>query len=564
MTDKHLTLVVPVYGESGLFLGRCLESLLDNQDYPHKDVHVVFDGEEQMQSALKQEDFFKEDERVKFHHIEHGGAPKARNYGLSLSTGDYVCFFDCDSFLIAGAIRTWIEAFEENPEVDFVYGGYRFTMEDGYNQGIPAKPFDPWELTCNNYISSMNPIKRAICPLWNEDLPCLQDWDFWLRVVAQGHIGHMIPDWLVVTERPTETSITGNSHANWVDACKAVRDKNNIPDRRIVVTSMGAHFQAMRRAKFLGADYKDPEMLWLKPHDYDAVVSMGYYVDSSVHPYMVFLDGSDKPKDTEHKKIIHFIGTDIFQLMHRKYIEVKAFRDTVQVDKMFVNAPWLQKEMKDMGIEAELLYCPIDSSAYTVEPFPEQFTIAVYRSDSNPMHNDIFMFDVARNCPDIKWKFFGGTKPANTIDMPKNIEFHGTIPEKDIPAFIASTTAIARITVHDGFPASVAEWVMSGRPFIFNNKQMPFNKYCQQMPFNKYCPNIALDEKNYIFCKERMIKTVRKLQRDLKEGKVDWLEDARKHYIDLLHPDKYIKRMNEVINEEKKVEADNQLCHSVL
>jgi len=42
MTDKHLTLVVPVYGESGLFLGRCLESLLDNQDYPHKDVHVVF------------------------------------------------------------------------------------------------------------------------------------------------------------------------------------------------------------------------------------------------------------------------------------------------------------------------------------------------------------------------------------------------------------------------------------------------------------------------------------------------------------------------------------------
>lgn len=550
--DKSLTFVIPVHGESGLFLGRCIESLMDNQDYPYKDAVVVYDGDKnQMGSALAQEDFYKDDTRVQFIHIEKGGACAARNAGLELAKGDYVCFFDCDSTLQAGGLRTWINAFEDHPECGFVYNGYRFRMESGYNSGVPAKPFDPWELTCNNYISSMNPIKRDICPKWDITLDCLQDWDFWLRVVRAGHKGHFINDFLVITEPPSENSITGQSHRTWVESVRKVREGNEIPDRRIAVTSMGAPFQSKRRAKFLGADYKDPEMLWLKPHDYEAIVSMGYYVDSSTHPFMIFMDATDTPKERECKKIIHFIGTDVFQLMHRKFTEVKAFRETVKVDKMFSNAPWLKTELDEMGIENELLYCPIDPTPYDITPFPKKFTVAVYRSDSNPMHNDMFMFDVARNCPDIQWRFFGGTKPLNTKGIPRNINFEGTIEEKDIPAFIAETSAIARVTVHDGFPASIAEWVMGGRPFIFNKKEMPFNDFYV---------DINLSEKNYILCKERLINGVRKLQKNLLKIDSSVWDLHRNHYVDLLSPDKYIKRMNEVIFDE----ANNKLCHSVL
>ena len=47
LNEKSITFVVPVYGSSGLFLPRCLYSLIENQDYPHKDIIVVFDGEEE-------------------------------------------------------------------------------------------------------------------------------------------------------------------------------------------------------------------------------------------------------------------------------------------------------------------------------------------------------------------------------------------------------------------------------------------------------------------------------------------------------------------------------------
>jgi glycosyltransferase involved in cell wall biosynthesis len=533
--SKKISFIVPVYGNSGLFLFRCLNSLLDNQDYENKEVVVVYDGEEnQLESALSMKEQYKDDQRVKFFTIEHGGAPKARNFGLNKTTGDYVCFFDCDSMLLAGGIRTWIKAFEDHPECDFVYGGYRYPMSENYSGGIPSQPFDPWLLTCNNYISSMNPIKREVCPVWDENLESLQDWDFWLRAVKAGLKGYMIPEWVVITEEPNDESISGKGHKNWETGYNAVREKNGIPKRDIVVTTFGAHFQAKRRAKFLNADYHAPEMLVYKPFNYKSIISMGYYIETPCGAYFPFINAKK-----ETKKIIHFIGTDVYQLFNLKYRDMQYLRNELPkgIDKIFANAPWLVDELKEMGIESELLYCPIDASPYKVTPFPEKFTLAFYRSDSNNMHNEAFIYDVAKSCPDIKFKFFGGTA-HKFADMPKNIEYLGSIKEEDMPDFIASTSGILRITVHDGFPATVAEWALSGRPFISNIEKMPFN--------NRYVP-INITEQTFIQDKENLIREIRRLQKDIKNNNVKNLDEAKKFYTDLLLPEKYVKRINEVV-----------------
>ena len=532
--EKNITFVVPVHGQSGLYLSRCLNSILDNQDYPYKDAIVVFDGDDQMKGALKQEEYFKDDDRVQMFHVEHGGAPKARNFGLSKAKGDYVCFYDCDCALQAGGIRTWIQAFDDHPDCGFVYGPYRYFVKEQYNMGIPSKDFDPWELTCNNYISSMNPIKRELCPKWDETLEGLQDWDFWLKVAGAGIKGHKLNEWLTLTEPPTIDSISGKTHVDWIAKKMAVQRANDIPIRDIAITSIGAPFQSKRRAKILGADYQDPEMLTLKPHEYKGIICMGYYVESSVHPYTIFQQANGA------KKIIHWIGTDVMQLSLKKFVEVKVLREWLPkaVDRMFVNAPWLKAEMAEMGIETELLYCPIESEPYKITPFPEEFTLAVYRSETNPMHNELFMLDVAKSCPDIKWKFFGGDRPHTLLGVPHNVEILGTIPENEVPKLIESTSAIVRVTVHDGFPASVAEWVMGGRPFISNLPDMPFNRHVAVKP----------DEKNYIMCKERVIKKIRNLQRNMGKITMKEQETARKYYVDLLSPETYRKRIAEVVH----------------
>ena len=536
--EKSIAFVVPVHGASGLFLSRCLNSLLDNQDYPHKKVIVVFDGDEyQMGFAKKQEEKFADDDRICFVLKEHAGAPSARNYGLDYvrehwPETDYICFYDCDSILKAGAIRTWLKTFDENPDVGFVYGGYRFTLKDSYNSGIPAQKWDYWKLTCNNYISTMNPIKLELCPRWNEKLKALQDWHFWLQVGKAGVTGKYIPEWLTITEIPSEESISTKGHQNWLECYNAVRDDIGIPRREIAVYSLGAFFQSERRAKILGGDYRDVQMLSIKPNDYKAIISMGFYCAAPVPPFMGFANANENCK-----KIIHWIGTDVSQLQTMAFKDVNMIRKWLpgNVDKQFVNAPWLQSELAEIGITAELLYCPIDANNYKISPVPEKFTVAVYRSDTNNVHNESFLKDVARSCPDILFKFFGGTKPL--MASPKNVEYVGTVEERDMNDFIASTSCIIRITTHDGFPATIAEWVMSGRPFISNLQEMPFNRYLDVNP----------SQQTFFDDKEKTIKAIRDLQRKMPNLSSKNIDMAKAHYAKLLNPETYIKRINEVV-----------------
>lgn len=536
-SEKTITFIIPVYGNAALYLARCLHSILD-QDYVYKDVIVVFDGgEEQLSSALRQRDLFKEHKEIQFFVKDHGGASSARNYGLKKATGDYVCFFDCDSILRAGAISTWMSAFDQHPDCDFVYGGYRYTMKDKYMQGVDAKPFDPWLLTCNNYISTMNPIKRSKCPMWDESLKGLQDWHFWLQVVHGRKLkGHKIDDVLVVTEPPSEDSISGETHKNHLDRYKKVRSSIGIPERETVITSFGAQFQGIRRAKFLNADYHDPFMLMYKPHEYKNIISMGYYVDTPAGASEIFKNAGENCK-----KIIHFIGTDVFQLSLKDFRSVRFFSENIVnfADHILCNAPWLQEELETMGLHAELLYCPIDIDTLPFNPsLPEDFTVAVYRSDTNPMYHEWFMIEIAKSCPDIKFLLFGGAVPLNLTGVPSNVKYVGNIHEKKMPEFISKTSCILRITIHDGFPASVSEWIMSGKEAICNIGEMPYTASCETNPRPE---TLIQDKKN-------VIKALRDMQRNPRSEK-ERIE-ARDYYEDLLSPSKYIQRMNKIcINE---------------
>tara|TARA_R100001480_G_scaffold18283_2_gene27728 strand:+ start:11142 stop:12776 length:1635 start_codon:yes stop_codon:yes gene_type:complete len=532
--EKKISFVIPVHGESGMFLPRCIHSILE-QDYPNKDITVVFDGEDQFKGALRQREFFKDDDRIKFFIKKQGGAPAARNYGLDNSDGYYVCFFDCDSILRAGAIRSWVTAFDANQDCDFVYNGYRYTMKDKYQTGVLAKDFDPRLLTCNNYISTMNPIKRDKCPRWDESLEGLQDWHFWLQAVhLNGSKGVKIDDNLVVTEPPSEESLSGKTHKNHLEIYNKVREKIGIKKREWVIGTSGAEFQSMRRARILDADYHDFGLLMTKPNDYKAIISMGFYVETPATPGAIFFKAN---KDC--KKIIHFIGTDVYQLSKASFGAVRQFAKNLPpfVDKILCNAPWLKEELGEMGLDAELVYCPLESEKLPFyEELPKDYTVAVYRSDTNPMYHEWFMIEAAKALPDIKFKFFGGEVPRSLNGVPKNVEYLGRVAEEDMPELIKSTNCIARISLHDGFPASVSEWIISGREALFNIEAMPETSFCDIQP----------REETIIQDKRTFIESIRKMQRDPKN-----LEDRKKSskfYKELLSVEAYKSKMENIIN----------------
>lgn len=91
-----ISVIVPVYNVED-YLDRCVESIV-NQTYKNLEIILVDDGS--TDSSGKKCDAWKaKDSRILVIHKENGGQAEARNFGLDLSTGDYIGFVDSDDYI---------------------------------------------------------------------------------------------------------------------------------------------------------------------------------------------------------------------------------------------------------------------------------------------------------------------------------------------------------------------------------------------------------------------------------------------------------------------------------
>lgn len=91
-----VSVVVPIYNVENYLL-KCLESLA-MQTYRNLEVILVDDGSTDKSSEICKL-FCTKDCRFHYYKKNNGGLSDARNYGLSLSKGNYICFVDADDFL---------------------------------------------------------------------------------------------------------------------------------------------------------------------------------------------------------------------------------------------------------------------------------------------------------------------------------------------------------------------------------------------------------------------------------------------------------------------------------
>jgi glycosyltransferase involved in cell wall biosynthesis len=250
-TKPLISFVVPVYQKSPEVLEKCLKSLRD-MSYKPIEIIVVFDG--------KQDDMrlyeipLKYTKPELFVEIEHGGAPVARNAGYRYATGTYVSFWDADCYAKPEMAKRWIQEFEES-KADFVYSGYEFLDKAGT---VASHPFDPWMLTCGNYIATMFPMKREIFPGFDESLEGAQDWDLWLTLAEKGFVGSYIAGEGFVTEPPSPESISGKAwnNENYRRTFDTIKHKHHIPDREIVICSEEDSIKGSHIARLMGnADF---------------------------------------------------------------------------------------------------------------------------------------------------------------------------------------------------------------------------------------------------------------------------------------------------------------------
>lgn len=95
---KSLSIIIPVFNVEG-YLDRCLRSVLAAPGIENSEIILVDDGSKDKSGEIA-ESYAKKYEYIACYHINNAGPSEARNYGLSKSSGKYVCFFDSDDVVV--------------------------------------------------------------------------------------------------------------------------------------------------------------------------------------------------------------------------------------------------------------------------------------------------------------------------------------------------------------------------------------------------------------------------------------------------------------------------------
>ena len=111
-----LSIIVPIYNVSP-YLRKCVDSLI-HQDYRDYEIILVDDGStdnspqicDEYVKRVKSEEL--KDKSMKVLHQKNGGLSAARNAGLKVAKGEYVCFVDSDDYWepnVLGALMAQVE-----------------------------------------------------------------------------------------------------------------------------------------------------------------------------------------------------------------------------------------------------------------------------------------------------------------------------------------------------------------------------------------------------------------------------------------------------------------------
>lgn len=134
----RFSVILPVYNVEA-YLNRCIKSIV-NQTYSNLELILVDDGAKDNCPQICDE-WQKKDARIKVIHKKNEGLGEARNSGLKLAKGDYICFFDSDDYVRKTLLEDAYQAIlEQRP--DLVEFGYYRVNESGsvYKKHVPDLP----------------------------------------------------------------------------------------------------------------------------------------------------------------------------------------------------------------------------------------------------------------------------------------------------------------------------------------------------------------------------------------------------------------------------------------
>lgn len=200
MVTPLVSIITPSYNQC-LFLEQTILSVL-NQSYTNIE-YIVIDGG----STDKSVDILRRySDRLAYWVTEPDrGQAHAVNKGLSTAKGELLGWINSDDILLPTTVQRAVEVFEQEPDIDVVYGRVDRIDETGRILPTPILPKDRVTLNSTNAIGE-NLVNQAgafwrrsvmeITGLLNEDLQYSMDGEYWLRMLLAGAKFKRLPETL--------------------------------------------------------------------------------------------------------------------------------------------------------------------------------------------------------------------------------------------------------------------------------------------------------------------------------------------------------------------------------
>lgn len=130
MKNELISIIIPVYNCQD-YLKRCLDSVF-SQDYSNYEVICIDDGSTDNSAQIAKE------YDVRYYYQKNGGQAVARNKGIELAKGEWICFVDSDDAVESNYLSKMYEA--TSNDIDIVVCRIKRINEDGsYNIDVMKK-----------------------------------------------------------------------------------------------------------------------------------------------------------------------------------------------------------------------------------------------------------------------------------------------------------------------------------------------------------------------------------------------------------------------------------------
>lgn len=140
--EEKVSIIVPIYNVES-YIGKCLLSII-NQDYKNLEIICINDG-----STDNSEDvvlkYQKKDKRLIYIKKENGGLSSARNKGIEIATGEFICFIDSDDWIELNFVSKMVANLKKN-DADITVCNIKFVYSNGDEKNTPFKIKNNMEL----------------------------------------------------------------------------------------------------------------------------------------------------------------------------------------------------------------------------------------------------------------------------------------------------------------------------------------------------------------------------------------------------------------------------------